>query len=280
MKKFSNIIVVTKHDLTVHQKSVVDNIVDYLKVTGHNVKLIENTLDNNCLITDCKYDLVIVFGGDGTLISTIRKIGIEKPFLGINMGNFGGITSVSGDNLDELKLQLYHILMGKYYVSESVVLEYKIIRNNKIIKNGIFVNDIVIHRKDIARLVNLTIKIKNGQEIRNVMVDGIIFSTPIGSTGYNLSAGGAIIDPELEAITITPICPLRQKMKPLIIGLDNEIEITFNKNKCEIMTTIDGQIGVDLECDDMIKINRCKNKLMLIDKEVGFVNRLIKKKLI
>ncbi len=149
-------------------------------------------------------DLVVVLGGDGTLISTVRVIGERSvPILGVNLGSLGFITEIA---LDELYPSLEKFLRGEFRISERLMLQAVVERDNREMASHLVLNDVVINKGALARIVDLKTRV-NCFDLTTFKADGLIISTPTGSTGYSLSAGGPIVTPSMNCIVITPICP-------------------------------------------------------------------------
>ena len=206
-------------------------------------------------------DLVVVLGGDGTLISVARLVGDrEVPILGVNLGSLGFLTEVT---LDELYPALESCLSGDYRVSERMMLRASVERDGIEIESHQVLNDVVINKGALARIVDLMTTV-NGSWLTTFKSDGLIISTPTGSTGYSLSANGPIIHPALASISITPICPHTLTNRPLVVGADARISITLDSMDEAVFLTLDGQVGVKLICGDVVQICRAEHPTRLI----------------
>lgn len=203
-----------------------------------------------------KVDLIVVLGGDGTLLSIARLM--EKrsvPVLGINMGHLGFLTAAQAT--DALPLLQKIIEEKSVFVSERVLLNVSLIRKKKTIFNGLVVNDAVLSKGAISRIIGIEISI-NKHGSYKVSGDGIIVSTPTGSTAYSLSAGGSLITPTLKAIGLTPICPHSLTQRPLVITDDATIQIRLIHRPGHVFLTLDGQDAIDIQEDDIVIIERFK----------------------
>jgi NAD+ kinase len=206
-------------------------------------------------------DLVVVLGGDGTLISVARLIGDrEVPILGVNLGSLGFLTEIT---LDELCSSVDRYLSGDYRISERMMLHVAVVRNGLVIEEKRVLNDVVINKGALARIIDLETTI-NGNYLTTYKGDGLIISTPTGSTGYSLSANGPILYPELECFAITPICPHTLTNRPIVVASDSLITINLKCINEDVFLTLDGQVGVELKCGDEIRIGKAQKRTRLI----------------
>jgi NAD+ kinase len=206
-------------------------------------------------------DLVVVLGGDGTLISVARLIGDrEVPILGVNLGSLGFLTEIT---LDELCSSMDSYLSGEYRVSERMMLHVAVVRNGLVIEEKRALNDVVINKGALARIIDLETTI-NGNYLTTYKGDGMIISTPTGSTGYSLSANGPILYPELACFVITPICPHTLTNRPIVVASDSLITIALKCINEDVFLTLDGQVGVELKCGDEIRIGKAEKRTRLI----------------
>lgn len=207
-------------------------------------------------------DLVVVLGGDGTLISAARLIGgRDIPILGVNLGSLGFLTEIT---LEELYPTLERCLANDYRVSERMMLQATVERDGAEIASHAVLNDVVINKGALARIVDLETMV-NSQYLTTFKADGLIISTPTGSTGYSLSAGGPIVHPAMNCIAITPICPHTLTNRPVIIAEDSLILITVRSLPDEdIFLTLDGQVGVELQGGDVIHVRRASDRAKLV----------------
>ncbi len=208
-----------------------------------------------------KVDLLIVLGGDGTLLSAARALGGHKiPVLPVNLGGLGFLTSVT---LDELYPLLEQVVAGKHRTSERMMLDAQILRNGTTTMRQCALNDAVINKAALARMLDFDVHV-NGDHVGRYRADGLIVATPTGSTAYSLAAGGPIIDPELDAFVITPICPHMLTNRPLVIPNTARIELDFAEAEDPVYLTLDGQIGTQLQSKDRIAIVQSANKVLFI----------------
>lgn len=210
-------------------------------------------------------DIVVVLGGDGTLISTARIIGERDiPILGVNLGSLGFLTEIA---LDELYPALEKCLIGDFRTSERLMLQSIVERDGKMTASNLVLNDVVINKGALARIVDLKTRV-NGFDLTTFKADGLIISTPTGSTGYSLSAGGPIINPSMNCIVITPICPHTLTNRPVVIDENSVVDITVKSLDDEdIFLTLDGQVGVELRSGDRIIVRRASHNAKLVMSE-------------
>ncbi len=206
-------------------------------------------------------DLVVVLGGDGTLLKAARLYGhLDAPILGVNLGGLGFLTEIS---MDEFRLLFDGILQGDYQTENRMVLTAGIIRAGEAHPVIPFLNDVVINKGALARIIDLETSI-GGQFVTSYRGDGLIVATPTGSTAYNLSAGGPILHPSLKTILITPICPFTLTNRPIILQDDAVIDIRLGSKASEVWLTFDGQVGYPLEAEDLVRVQKAGKTIRLI----------------
>jgi NAD+ kinase len=202
----------------------------------------------------------VVFGGDGTMLSVARLVKHHKcPILGVNLGSLGFLTEIT---LDRLYLNLKALLEGDYLIEERCMLRADLVRPSGAFESHHALNDVVINKAALARVISVDAYFDESF-IGNFVADGMIVSTPTGSTAYSLSAGGPIVYPSLESILITPICPHTLTNRPLVIPPTHKIRFILRSGK-DVMLTIDGQIGVTFEQGDEVVCTRSPHKVQLI----------------
>ena len=205
-------------------------------------------------------DLIIVLGGDGTLLSMARAVGdMGVPILGVNLGGLGFLTATT---LDEMLPSLEAALEGQMVVEERLMLLARVVRNGAVVCEHMALNDAVITKSAMSRIISLSVSVE-GQYATAYRADGLIISTPTGSTAYSLSAGGPIVSPSVDAIVLTPICSHTLTNRPIILPASQRIEVTIQSDQ-EIMLTIDGQVGVGLRERDVVAILKAAPHMRLI----------------
>jgi len=206
-------------------------------------------------------DLVVVLGGDGTLLGAARKVGrYGLPILGVNLGGLGFLTEIP---LEMLYKDIEKVITGQVTVEPRLMLQASVLRNAEEKCRFSVLNDVVINKGALARIIDLRVSI-DGHFLTTFRSDGLIISTPTGSTSYNLSAGGPILYPILEALILTPICPFTLTQRPIIVPDTSVIEVQMGKHNEEVILTFDGQVGFDLMAHDRVIISKSEKKLKLI----------------
>ena len=210
-----------------------------------------------------KCDFIIVLGGDGTYLSAARLMkSVSLPILGINMGTLGFLTEVRKEEMFDVINKIF--TTGKFNISERVLLEVNVLREGKSILKDLVVNDAVVSKGAIARIIGVKINV-DGEWANTVRADGMIVSTPTGSTAYSLAAGGPIVMPQLGCMLLTPICPHGLTQRTLVLPDDVKVEMTLEHTPGHVFLTLDGQDGLDLKDGDIIQISRFKkHKLKLV----------------
>lgn len=209
-------------------------------------------------------DLLVVLGGDGTLLGIARSLNdsFKSPILGINIGNLGFLSSV---DIYDIDMALDKLKQGKYQVAERMMLNCKIqLGNNKEELKAL--NDVVLARGTLSRMVKFKIFV-DGKIYSTFKGDGLIIATPTGSTAYSFSAGGPFIYPDLELITITPICPHTKSMQTIVLKADSIIEIYTDHEDEKVYLTVDGQKAINVNHETSIKVSKNQKsvKLLLFD---------------
>ena len=206
-------------------------------------------------------DMILVLGGDGTILAATREAAPRGiPILPINLGGLGFLTSFT---LDELYPALDDALAGREAVNERVLLCVERVHNGQRMAVQRVLNEAVVHKGSLARMIELELHI-DGAFVCRYRSDGLIVATPTGSTAYSLSAAGPIVHPAVEAILITPICPHTLSDRPVVVPDSSSIELRFSEHASEVVLTLDGQIGVQLEKGDRVAITRAAQRLKLI----------------
>jgi NAD+ kinase len=210
-------------------------------------------------------DLVLVLGGDGTLLSMADRIalaGRDIPILGVNFGSLGFLTEIT---LPELYPALETAIAGTAQVEERLMLRCAVLRREQAVSTFVVLNDVVITRGTVSRIIDLAVWVDD-QFVARFKADGIILASPTGSTAYNLAAGGPIVHPTVDAMVLTPIAPHTLSNRPVVIpGTARvRIEATRDDARQEIYATFDGQQGCPLEPGDVVTVQRCVRPLRLV----------------
>ena len=205
------------------------------------------------------YDLVVVLGGDGTLLSVARALSVPVPILGVNLGNLGFLTEI---NRSELYPAMVQVLAGRFKTEERSLFDVELQRNGSGSVRFRVLNDAVINKSALARIIELTLRI-DGHLVASFRADGLIISTPTGSTAYNLSAGGPILSPLLPVAVLTPICPHALSLRPIVVPDAGPIEVTLETQAEEVYLTLDGQEGTSLGYRDTVRVTRSAVRVQL-----------------
>jgi NAD+ kinase len=206
-------------------------------------------------------DLILVLGGDGTMIATARRMGdTEVPVLGVN---YGGLGYLAEFRIEELFSALESILAGEFRLDKRVMLDVELIRGEEQVTRNRVLNDVVINKSALARIIEIEAYLSQ-QFVNSFRADGLIVSTPTGSTAYNLSAGGPVIFPSMNAVVITPICPFTLSNRPIVVPDDDVIELRLKTEQEDVALTLDGQVGFPLKVEDRVVIRKSQTTFNLV----------------
>ena len=206
-------------------------------------------------------DLIIVLGGDGTLLATARVLNRKPvPLLAVNLGGLGFLTVITRD---ELYSTLERVLAGDFRTERRVQIEAEVMRAGEVISSFLALNDVVLNKGAIARVLDFDVRV-DGQFISSYKADGLIVSTPTGSTAYSLAAGGPVIAPSVEAFIVTPICAHTLSNRPVVLRDSAQIEVKVKSYGESVYLTVDGQVGVALRSEDAVHMRRASSVVELI----------------
>lgn len=276
-KKIKNVSIKLKPTKIDNFDSVVTNLVRWLSRKGAKLKFLsteEKRIEKSCSKSIVKLiefveekefynssDLLISLGGDGTLIGASHLIKKDTPIFGINLGRLGFITEFQKSNFYD---DLQKVLDGKFQTRKTNLFNVKVMdRKNKVLLNDHFINDFVLSKNDIARIFKLGIE-SNGEHVYNLSGDGVIVSSPLGSTAYSLAAGGPIIEPNVKAMILTPICPHSLTYRPLAISDNSKLKINLIDRNEQVTITLDGQSAYHLKYGESVTITKSKSKYINI----------------
>jgi len=220
-------------------------------------------------------ELVVVLGGDGTLIHAARLLdGRPTPLLGINLGSLGFMTEIP---VEELFPTMDEVLAGRFKVDSRMKLSCRLIREGRVIVEDEILNDVVINKGALARIADHEVSV-DGVPIATYKADGVILATPTGSTAYSLSAGGPIVHPSVDCTVLTPICSHALTHRPIVVPADRTIRISLRTETADTFLTLDGQTGHSLQCGDSIEVVRSPNRVNLVrNTRVGYFSILRQK---
>lgn len=229
------------------------------KETGATIDSTEHCLTRNEL--PCHVDLVVVLGGDGTLLATARALNRKPvPILAVNLGGLGFLTVLT---LDELYPTLEAVLAGQYRSERRVQLDAEVVRSHEVLSTFLALNDVVLNKGAIARVLDFDAWV-DGQFVSTYKADGLIVSTPTGSTAYSLAAGGPVIAPTVSAFIITPICAHTLTNRPIVLPDSVTIEVAVKSQRESVYLTVDGQVGIAVRSDDRVRLRKAASYVEIV----------------
>jgi NAD+ kinase len=206
-------------------------------------------------------DLIVVLGGDGTMLGAARMMGARQiPVLGVNFGFLGYLTEFT---LEEMFPALENVRQGNFVVERRMMIDVTLNRSGEAASMRRALNDAVVTKSAAARMIEIESYI-NGMFVNSFRADGMIVATPTGSTAYSLSAGGPIVHPNMSAILLTPICPHMLSNRPAVVPGESVVDLVFKRADLDLLLTIDGQPGVELRHDDRITLRRSETTFNLV----------------
>lgn len=206
-------------------------------------------------------DLLVTFGGDGTLLSVARHASERVPIIGVNMGTLGFLTEI---RVEEFPDVLERVLSGNFEAEARVAFDVSVSRPDGSVSKYRVLNDAVLNKSALARIVEMRLHV-GGHFVSSFRADGLIVATPTGSTAYNLSAGGPIIYPTMGAVVITPICPHMLSNRPIVLPDELDIALSIVAEKQEVFLTLDGQEGLPISEQDHITIRKSPQSILLVN---------------
>jgi len=244
---------------------------------GHVAEIIAEFLDFakgkaevivSCGIEECTVDILkeadfaVVFGGDGSITSAARQLSqVNVPVIGVNLGKLGYLAEF---NVDELKQFFPSLTAGKARTDKRMMLSCAIFSDGREKFRSAAINDVVVTAGPPFKMIELKMSV-DGQPLAVCISDGLIISTPTGSTAYNLSAGGPILSPKMEAMVITPMCPHSLSFRPIVINADSKVEVFGVRVNEGTTVSMDGQVSCKLSIDDVVRIERHKGDFLVVN---------------
>ena len=244
-------------------------ILQWLRVHGHMAALIEAGGEDPAY--DEELDFVVVLGGDGTMLGVARRlVGRPVPLFGINFGRVGFLTDAQPDHWEE---RLKACLRGDLPLRACLALRWKLTRGGRLEAGGAAVNDVVLSRGSLSRLVCVNITV-DGQRMGLLRSDGVILSTPVGSSGYSVSAGGPLRYPGMNAVGLTPLCPFLNTISPMVFPGATVFRMRIESGSTDCYITVDGQEGQQLEIGDLVEVTGVPAAVRFMGDEISFFERL------
>jgi NAD+ kinase len=221
-------------------------------------------------------DLLIVLGGDGTLLATARALNRKPvPILGVNLGGLGFLTVITRE---ELYPTLECVLNGEFRTERRVQIEGSLIRTDEVITSFLALNDVVLNKGAISRILDFELHV-DGRFVSSYKSDGLIVSTPTGSTAYSLAAGGPVTAPSVAAFIVTPICAHTLTHRPLVLPDTASIEIAVKAQREAAYLTVDGQVGIATHSDDRVRMRKADSYVELVQSPNKDYFRILQQKL-
>jgi NAD+ kinase len=265
-------------------REIVPPLVDWLQQRSIEVLIDKETgsaLDRarQCVTRNempSRVDLIIVLGGDGTLLATARVLnGKPVPLLAVNIGGLGFLTVITQD---ELYPTLEMVLAGDFRTDKRVQIEAEVIRAGEVISSFLALNDVVLNKGAIARILDFDVRV-DGQFISTYKADGLIVSTPTGSTAYSLAAGGPVIAPSVQAFIVTPICAHTLTNRPIVLPDSAQIEVGVKTQRESVYLTVDGQVGIAVRSEDAVHMRRASSVVELVQSSQKDYFEILRQKL-
>ncbi|MBZ5513545.1 MAG: NAD(+)/NADH kinase [Acidobacteriia bacterium] len=229
------------------------------KETGSNLERSERSLSRNEM--PASVDLLVVLGGDGTLLAAARALNRKPvPILAVNLGGLGFLTVITRE---EVYATLERVLAGELHTERRVQIEGELVRADEVISSFLALNDVVLNKGAIARILDFDVLV-NGRFISTYKSDGLIVSTPTGSTAYSLAAGGPIVAPSVEAFIVTPICAHTLTHRPLVLPDTAQIEVVVKSQREAAYLTVDGQVGLAAHSDDTVRLHKASSYVEIV----------------
>ncbi len=221
---------------------------------GRSSEMLPDCAVLSAVDSDGEVDAVVVLGGDGTMLAAVREWGVKGvPFIGVNIGSLGFMTSLPQEQVEDAVLAL---AAGRTVEEERTLIEARVSRGDAPPALYRALNDVVFSRGCSSRLIRLAVSI-DGVEVNDYACDGLIVSTPTGSTGHSLSAGGPIVMPQAPVLVLSLICPHTLSSRPLVVPDTCEMTVSMHEGESDGLLSLDGQVEVTLQAGDRVSVSRC-----------------------
>jgi NAD+ kinase len=243
--------------------NAIEALEQFVGFASDKVEILSNCLETACPVdTLRKADYAVVFGGDGTILGAARQLCETKvPVIGVNVGKLGFLAEFS---IEELSRQFERIISGDVLIEKRMVMHCNVQRDGERIFESTAVNDVVITAGAPFNMIEMKLAVQ-GQKLAVCVSDGIIVSTPTGSTAYNLSAGGPILSANLSAMVITPLCPHSLSFRPIVVKADNQLQIECVRMNEQTTLLLDGQVTHKLKKGDIINIQKHAGQFLVVN---------------
>lgn len=241
----------------------IEALEQFVQFAGSRVEILSNCFESRCSMEILQQaDYAVVFGGDGTILGAARQLCQTKvPVIGVNVGKLGFLAEFS---IQELQEQFERIFFGSVFIEKRMILQCRVRRDDEEVFSSTAVNDVVITAGAPFNMVEMKLTVQQ-QQLAVCIGDGIIISTPTGSTAYNLSAGGPIVASRLAAIVITPICPHSLSFRPIVINADSTVTIEMIRMNEQTTLLLDGQVQAELHTDDVIEVQQHEGQFLVVN---------------
>lgn len=235
----------------------------FVAFAGERVDILANCFESGCHMDVLRQaDYAVVFGGDGTILGAARQLCETKvPVIGVNVGKLGFLAEFS---IEELREQFDRIVSGEVFIEKRMIVHCVVRRGDEEIFESTAVNDVVVTAGAPFNMIEMKLAVAN-EKLAVCISDGIILSTPTGTTAYNLSAGGPIVSANLSAMVITPICPHSLSFRPIVINADNNVSIELVRMNKQTTLLLDGQVQQELQLGDMIEIQKHSGQFLVVN---------------
>lgn len=235
----------------------------FIQFSGDRVEILSNCFESRCSMEVLQQaDYAVVFGGDGTIIGAARQLCQTKvPVIGVNVGKLGFLAEFG---IQELQEQFDRIFFGDVFIEKRMIMLCTVHRGGDTIFSSTAVNDVVVTAGAPFSMIEMKLSVRE-QQLALCIGDGVIVSTPTGSTAYNLSAGGPILSARLSAMVITPICPHSLSFRPIVINADSTVTIEMIRMNEQTALLLDGQVQTQLHCDDKIEIQKHQGQFLVVN---------------
>ncbi len=254
-------------------KDTLKELVSWLKKRAQTVPMDIAEAEQAALLEG---DFAIALGGDGTFLRVSRMVSpFGIPIIGVHLGLFGFLAELTPEDMYSY---LDKILRDEYEINTRMLLNCRLERNGKVVNESLGVNDAVISRASLARLISIRLFIDE-EDVTVYSSDGLVVSTPLGSTAHSLAAGGPILSPQMDAFVVSPICPHTLTNRPLVISAESRLEMEVGSEGTGVGLTVDGQVYEALEPGDMIRVERSDTRLKLVDAGIRSFYAVLREKL-